>query len=117
LRATEEEVAAVIELSDLMVSPTAARFEGKDHGVPVSFFATTHPRGEGPELHRHRYQEIFVLHEGAGVFTIEDETVQAHAGHVVIVPAGAAHRFKCVSEVPLRQVSIHPAPAIEQEWL
>jgi quercetin dioxygenase-like cupin family protein len=41
----------------------------------------------------------------------------AHAGQVVIVPANTWHGFKCTSEVPLRRVSIHPAPAIEQEWL
>jgi hypothetical protein len=33
------------------------------------------------------------------------------------VPAGAAHAFKGASDVPLRQVSIHPAPAMETEWL
>jgi quercetin dioxygenase-like cupin family protein len=107
----------VIALSDLAVSPTASLFEGKDHGVPVSFFATTHARGEGPDLHRHPYQEIFILQDGAGVFTVGEETVVAHAGQVVIVPAGTAHGFKCDSDVPLRQVSIHPAPVMQQEWL
>ena len=106
-----------IELSDLMVSPTAARFQGKDHDVPASFFVTTHPTGEGPDLHRHPYPETFVIHEGAGEFTVGDEKIQAHAGQVVIVPANTWHGFKCASDVPLRQVSIHPAPAIEQEWL
>lgn len=35
----------------------------------------------------------------------------------VIVPANTPHGFEPAGDVPLRQVSIHPAPAVEQEWL
>jgi quercetin dioxygenase-like cupin family protein len=107
----------VIELSDLALSPRAARFEGKDHGAQVSFFVTTHGQGEGAELHRHPYEETFIVQEGAVVFTIDDQTVEAHAGQIVVVPAGAPHGFRGASDAPLRQVSIHPAPVMETEWL
>jgi hypothetical protein len=45
-----------IEIADLALSPRAAHFEGKDHGAQVSFFVTTHGRGEGADLHRHPYR-------------------------------------------------------------
>jgi mannose-6-phosphate isomerase-like protein (cupin superfamily) len=83
----------------------------------VSFFVTTHERGEGTELHRHPYEETFLVEDGEVVFTIEDDTVAAHSGQIVVVPAGAAHSFESAGDVPLRQVSIHPAPAMETEWL
>ena len=63
------------------------------------------------------HEEIFIVQEGAAVFTIDDQTVEAPAGQIVVVPAGSAHGFRGASEVPLRQVSIHPAPEMETEWL
>jgi quercetin dioxygenase-like cupin family protein len=107
----------LIELSDLALSHRAARFEGKDHGAQVSFFVTTHQRGEGAQLHRHPYEETFILQGGAAVFTIDGQTLDARAGQIVVVPAGSAHAFKGASDAPLRQVSIHPAPIMETEWL
>ena len=40
------------------------RFEGADHGSGVSFFLARTPPGRGPRLHRHPYEETFVVHEG-----------------------------------------------------
>jgi Cupin domain len=57
------------------------------------------------------------LGPGAARFTVDGEAVDARAGHVVVVPAGAAHGFKGASEVPVRIVSLHPAAAMEQTWL
>jgi len=92
-------VPKVIELSALSLSHRAARFEGKDHDARVSFFVTAHERGEGAELHRHPYEEVFLVNDGTAVFTIASETVEAHAGQIVVVPAGAAHSFESVGEV------------------
>lgn len=110
-------VATVIELADLALSPRAARFEGADHGAQVSFFVTTHEYGAGPDLHRHPYEETFIVQEGAVRFTVDGEAVDARGGQVVVVPAGAAHGFKGASDEPVRIVSLHPAPAMEQTWL
>lgn len=93
-------MSSVIELADVALSDRAARFGGKDHGAQVSFFVTTHERGEG-----------------AALFTIDEKTVEAHADQIVVVPAGAAHASTGASDLPLKLVSIHPAPAMETEWL
>jgi len=107
----------LIELSDLALSHRAARFEGKDHGAQVSFFVTTHERGERAEPHRHPYEEVFVVQEGEAMFTVDGEALQAHSGQILVVPAGATHSFESSGDALLRQVSIHPAPAIETDWL
>ena len=39
------------------------RFEGADGARRVVFLART-PPGRGPNLHRHPYEETFVVHEG-----------------------------------------------------
>ena len=78
---------SVVQIADITLSERAARFEGADHGAQVSFFITTHERGAGPDLHRHPYEETFIVQGGEALFTIEDETIAAMAGQIVVVPA------------------------------
>ena len=107
----------VIRLSDLALSETASRFEGADHGATISFFVTRHPNGGGPSLHRHPYEETFVLRRGVAEFTVGGETIEARAGDVVVVPANTPHRFRSIGDEDLEQLSIHLAPRMVQEWL
>ena len=110
-------MATIVELGDLPRGKVAARFEGKHHGSAVSFFVGAYPPGFSPPLHRHPYEETFIIEDGGGTFTVDDETIEAHAGQIVVVPAGAAHTFVTTSDVPMRQVSIHPADAMVQKNL
>ena len=83
----------------------------------MSFFITNNEHGTGPVLHRHPYEEVFIVQEGKATFTVEGEEIEAEAGQIVIVEAGKAHRFVNSGEGPLRQVTIHPAPRMVQEDL
>jgi quercetin dioxygenase-like cupin family protein len=107
----------LLSVADLPGSETASRFEGRDHEATVSFFVTRHPPGTGVGLHRHPYEETFVIQEGSATFTVDGETIHAHAGQIVVVPAGAAHGFVSSGDEMLRQVSIHPSDHVVQEWL
>jgi len=98
-------------------SETALRFEGRNHGSPISFFVTDHPPGAGVGLHRHPYEETFLVQEGRGAFTIDGEMIEVSAGEVIVVPASAAHGFLSSGEDNLRLVSIHPLDRVVQEWL
>jgi quercetin dioxygenase-like cupin family protein len=50
------------------------------------------------------------------LFTVGENTIEARAGDIVVVPAGAPHKF--VSRAAThRQVSIHPVARMETEWL
>jgi mannose-6-phosphate isomerase-like protein (cupin superfamily) len=109
-------MATVLPLDDLRRSPTAALFEGGEE-IPVSIFVTEHPRGKGAALHFHPYPEAFVVHAGTAVFTVGDDQLTVTAGHVVVVPAETPHGFEAASDDPLRIVSVHPSPAVEQTWL
>ena len=110
-------MAKVVSVDELEGGETAVSFEGRDHGASVSFFLTRHPRGSGPRLHRHPYDETFVVQEGSATFTVDGETIEAHAGQIVVVPAGAAHRFVASGEGFLRQVNIHASDRMITEWL
>jgi quercetin dioxygenase-like cupin family protein len=109
--------ATVVDLETLRLSERAIRFEGRDHGSTVSFFSVAYRRGVGASLHRHPYEETFVVLEGEGVFHVDGEDVHAHAGQVVIVPANAVHGFEGAGDGILRVVSIHPSDHVVQEDL
>ena len=105
----------VVELDGIQVSETAWRFEGHEHGSTTSFFVTDHPPGRGPDLHRHPYDENFVVREGRARFTVGEETIEAVPGQVVIVPPNTWHGFKAAGEENLKMVCIHPTERMEQE--
>jgi len=111
------EKAKVLRQSDFELSETARRFEGEEYGVPISFFMTEHPPGKLVPLHRHPYPETFVIRSGRGRFTAGEEKLEARGGEIVIVPPNTWHGFESIGDEPLVQVSIHPAPRVEQEWL
>ncbi len=104
-------------VTDLNGNGVASGFEGRDHGSSVSFFVSRFSPGEGPALHRHPYEETFIVEEGRATFAVDGRTIEARAGQVVVVPAGAAHGFVNSGWGVLRQVSIHPTDRMIQEWV
>ncbi len=111
------ETASLVSVTELQGNGVASRFEGKEHGATVSFFVSRFPPGRGPALHRHPYEETFIVEEGTATFVVDGRTVIARGGQVVVVPAGAAHSFVNSGHGILRQVSIHPSERMIQEWV
>jgi quercetin dioxygenase-like cupin family protein len=91
------------------------RFEGREHGSSVSFFVGTFDAGTGPGLHRHPYDETFIVEAGSATFTVGDETLELEAGQIAVVPANTPHKF--VSGEGFRLISISPSDRMEQENL
>lgn len=94
----------------------ATRFEGQAYGSSVSFFVTDAPAGRGPDLHRHPYEETFVITDGSAVFTVDGETIEGTAGTIIVVPPGAAHKFRTGAD-GMRSVNIHGSDRMSQEDL
>jgi mannose-6-phosphate isomerase-like protein (cupin superfamily) len=82
--------------------------------VNVSFFLVESPPGRGAGLHKHPYEEVFVLQEGEATFTIGEDVIAARGGQIVVVPADVPHKFVNSGSGPLRQVDIHPSERIRQ---
>ncbi|HJQ30299.1 MAG TPA: cupin domain-containing protein [Rubrobacter sp.] len=82
--------------------------------MKVSFFLVDSPPGRGARLHKHPYEEVFVVQEGEAVFTVGDEVIEASGGQIVVAPAGVPHKFVNSGSGPLRQVDIHPSERIRQ---
>jgi len=73
--------------------------------------------GEGPGLHRHPYEEIFIVLKGQVKFTVGSGTVEASAGKVLLVQPGVPHKFVNSGDSRLRQIDIHASDRFVTEWL
>ena len=75
------------------------------------------PPGSGPKLHKHPYEEVFVVQEGTVTFTAGDDVIEARGGQVIVVPAGVPHKFVNTGAGRLRQVDIHASGRFITQWL
>jgi mannose-6-phosphate isomerase-like protein (cupin superfamily) len=91
--------------------------DGVDHGATVSLIFDHSEPGQGPRLHRHPYDETWVIEEGSVTFQAGEETFQAGAGDVVVVPPAAPHKFTNDGPGRSRMVCIHASPTRKTEWL
>lgn len=107
----------VIEVDRLPGGENAVRFDGFEHGAGVSFFLTRTKPATGPDLHRHPYEETFIVQDGEARFVIGESTIDATAGRIVVAPANTPHKFVNTGKTPLRQINIHPVSRMETEWL
>lgn len=77
---------------------------------------STSQAGVGPRLHRHPYAETFLIRRGSATFTVGCDQVVAHAGQVLVVPAGTPHMFR-TGPNGYEAVHIHASPRFITEWL
>jgi mannose-6-phosphate isomerase-like protein (cupin superfamily) len=109
--------ARLIDLADPGYGDEANEVQGHNHNATVSIIVIDAPPGNGPKLHRHPYEEVFVIQQGSVTFTAGDETIEARGGQVVVVPAGVAHKFTNSGTGRLRQVDMHASERFVTEWL
>jgi len=108
-------VATILNLKDL---PDGSDFECYLYGDVASTFIWVNMKpGAGPKLHKHPYAEIFIVLEGHALYTVGDETIEAHGGQVLIAPPDAPHKFVNIGDGLLKQVDIHSNNRFITEWL
>jgi mannose-6-phosphate isomerase-like protein (cupin superfamily) len=107
----------IIDLTDPGYGEDANEVQGHNHNAAVSVIVVDAPPGGGPKLHRHPYEEVFVIQEGSVTFMAGGETIEAKGGQVVVVPAGVAHKFTNSGTGRLRQVDVHASDEFVTEWL
>lgn len=90
---------------------------GADHGATISLILDHSEPGQGPRLHRHPYDETWVVHEGNVLFQLGEETYPVGPGGVVIAPPNVPHKFTNQGPGRSNMVCIHASPVLETEWL
>jgi mannose-6-phosphate isomerase-like protein (cupin superfamily) len=91
--------------------------KGAEHGASISLILDDSEPGGGPRLHRHPYDETWVVEEGALTFQLGDELLTAGPGDIVIAPPGVPHKFTNTGTRRSRLVCIHANPTMVTEWL
>ena len=72
-------------------------------------------RSQGPPLHVHSgHEEAFYVIEGECEFEMDGKTVRATPGTFLLVPRGAAHKFRLVSPEPAKLLKIISPPGFEK---
>lgn len=108
----------IVNNQDLPGNSRSYQFEGELQGaVNLSFFLNATPPGHGPALHKHPYEEIFIVQAGQLVFTVDDDTVTVGEGQIVIVAAGTPHKFINSTAQVARHVDIHVSKRMITTWL
>jgi mannose-6-phosphate isomerase-like protein (cupin superfamily) len=88
--------------------------EGKNLGIGISLIRyVTDVVGEGPTLHVHPYDEIFIITQGRARFTVGNTVIDADEGDVVVGPANIPHGYLNLGPGRLDSLDIHVSP----EWI
>jgi len=91
--------------------------KGADYGASISLILDESDPGQGPRLHRHPYDETWVVQEGHLTLQCGEERWALAAGDIAIVPPGVAHKFTNDGPGRSKLVCIHASPTFIGEWL
>ena len=108
----------LLDREDLPYDGNTYEFQGIEHlDTNVSFIWVDMRPGSTIRLHKHPYEEIFIIQEGQATFTVGSATLEARAGQVIIVPADIPHKFMNLSDKQLKQIDIHVSKQFITHWL
>ena len=108
----------VLHRDELPHDGNTYEFQGIQYqATNVSFIWVDMPPGGTIRLHKHPYEEIFIIQEGVATFTVGLATLSAYSGQIIIVPAEVPHKFMNLSDKQLKQIDIHVNKQFITDWL
>ena len=111
-------MAQVIGNEELPNNGSVYKFEGYQYGeVDVSFFLSDTGSGKRPDLHKHPYDEVFVVQKGELTFTVGEDIIETTGGQIVVAPAGVPHKFVNSGTGRALHIDIHTSRRMTTEWL
>ena len=88
---------------------------GKDTADQFCLIDMLIPPGGGPGLHRHDFEETFILLAGEIEFTFREEKAVVRAGETINIPANAPHKLRNKSDQMARMLCLC-SPAGQEEF-
>jgi mannose-6-phosphate isomerase-like protein (cupin superfamily) len=108
----------VLDRQALPFDGTTYAFEGFHYPkTEVSFLWVDMPPGGRVRLHKHPYQEVFIVQEGSALFTVGSSEIRAQAGQIILAPADIPHKFVNIGDTILKQIDIHTSRQFITTWL
>jgi quercetin dioxygenase-like cupin family protein len=85
--------------------------DGEDEGIWLDYVEVhlvTDPVGQVKEMHVHDppQDHVIMMRSGRMRWTVDDETLDAEPGDVIVTPARVAHGYEVLGEQPARVVCI-----------
>jgi quercetin dioxygenase-like cupin family protein len=101
----------MVKISDKSDYSRFVRPADEDEGIwldHVEVHLVTHPVGQVKEMHVHDppQDHVIVMRAGRLRWTVEEQTLDAEAGDVIVTPAGTSHGYKVLGDEPARVVCI-----------
>ena len=101
----------MVKITDKSNYSRFARPASEDEGIwldHVEVHLVTHPVGQVKPMHTHDppQDHVIVMRSGRMRWTVEDQTLEAEAGDVIVTPAGTAHGYEVLGDEPARVVCI-----------
>jgi mannose-6-phosphate isomerase-like protein (cupin superfamily) len=90
---------------------------GADHGATISVIRDHSEPGHGPRLHKHPYDETWVVVDGHLTFQVGAERLDAGPGDIVIISPETPHKFTNNGPGRVDLVCIHANSTFVTEWL
>jgi quercetin dioxygenase-like cupin family protein len=74
----------------------------------VEVHIVTHPVGQAREMHTHEppQDHVIVMRSGRMRWTVDDQSLEAGPGDVIVTPAGTPHGYEVLGDQPARVVCI-----------
>ncbi|MEW9920470.1 cupin domain-containing protein [Marimonas sp. MJW-29] len=94
------------------------KFEGRAVDTGVSFlFNEVREAGKGPPLHKHPYDEVYIVRKGQGHVIIGDDEMEVSEGDILIIPANTPHNVLTAGRQTTEIISVHVSDTFKGEFL
>jgi quercetin dioxygenase-like cupin family protein len=101
----------LVKISDTTDYSRFARPTDEDEGIwleHVEVHLVTHPAGQVKEMHVHDppQDHVVVMRSGRMRRTVEEQSIDAGPGDVIVTPAGTPHSYEVLGDEPARVVCV-----------
>ena len=105
----------MVKITDKANYSRFARPDSEDEGIwldHVEVHLVTHSVGQvkGPHTHDPPQDHVIVIRSGRMRWTVEDQSLDAGPGDVIVTPAGTAHSYEVLGDEPARVVCVDSPP-------
>lgn len=94
------------------------KLEGKAVHTGVSFlFNEVGEAGKGPPLHKHPYDEVYIVRQGQAQVIVGEDELEVSEGEILIIPANTPHKVLTAGSGTTEIISVHVSDNFQAEIL